>query len=126
MNKETFASPKAPKPIGPYSPAVRTGLVVFLSGQIGVDPKTGDLAGPDVETQARRAFANLAASAEAAGGSLANAVKMTLFLVDMAHFPVVNQVMSEMVPAPYPARTTIAVAALPKGALFEVEAFLVL
>jgi 2-iminobutanoate/2-iminopropanoate deaminase len=126
MNKETIATAGAPAAIGPYSQAVRTGAVVFTSGQIGLDPATGELVGQDFEAQARRAFANLAAVAQAAGGSLAHAVKFTLFLTDLADFGKVNQIMSELVPQPFPARSTVGVASLPKGALFEVEAILVL
>jgi reactive intermediate/imine deaminase len=126
MHKEIVATPKAPGAIGPYSQAVRTGLVVFTSGQIGLDPATGELVGPDFEAQVRRAFANLAAVAEAAGGSLANAVKFTLFVTDLSKFGKVNEIMTEVVGQPYPARSTVGVASLPKGALFEVEAILVL
>ena len=126
MNKEIVATPKAPGAIGPYSQAVKTGLVVFTSGQVGLDPATGELVGGDFEAQARQAFANLAAVAEAAGGSLANVVKFTLFLTDLSNFGEVNQIMSEVVGKPYPARSTVGVARLPKGAQFEVEAILVL
>jgi reactive intermediate/imine deaminase len=100
--------------------------VVFTSGQIGLDPKTGELVSGDFEPQVRQAFANLAAVAKAAGGSLAHAVKFTLFLTDLSKFATVNQIMGEVVPQPYPARSTVGVASLPKGAQFEVEAVLVL
>jgi len=126
MNKEIVSTPTAPAAIGPYSQAVRTGLVVFTSGQIGLDPKTGELVSGEFEPQVRQAFANLAAVAAAAGGSLAQAVKFSLFLTDLSKFATVNQIMSEVVPKPYPARSTVGVASLPKGALFEVEAVLVL
>ena len=126
MNKEIVSTGAAPAAIGPYSQAVRTGLVVFTSGQIGLDPKTGELVGANFEAQVRQAFRNLDAVARAAGGSLAHAVKFTLFLTDLAQFSTVNQIMSEVVPQPYPARSTVGVASLPKGALFEVEAVLVL
>lgn len=126
MNKDIIATPAAPAAIGPYSQAVRTGLVVFTSGQIGLDPKTGELVSGDFEPQVRQAFANLAAVAKAAGGSLAHAVKFTLFLTDLSKFATVNQIMGEVVPQPYPARSTVGVASLPKGAQFEVEAVLVL
>jgi reactive intermediate/imine deaminase len=126
MNKEIVSTPAAPAAIGPYSQAVKTGLVVFTSGQIGLDPKTGELVGGDFEAQVRQAFANLDAVARAAGGSLAHAVKFSLFLTDLSKFATVNQIMSELVPKPYPARSTVGVASLPKGALFEVEAVLVL
>lgn len=126
MNKEIVSTPAAPAAIGPYSQAVKTGLVVFTSGQIGLDPKTGELVSAEFEPQVRQAFANLAAVAKAAGGSLAHVVKFSLFLTDLAKFGTVNQIMSELVPQPYPARSTVGVASLPKGALFEVEAVLVL
>lgn len=126
MNKDIISTPAAPAAIGPYSQAVKTGLVVFTSGQIGLDPKTGELVSGEFEAQVRQAFANLAAVAKAAGGSLAHAVKFSLFLTDLSKFSTVNQIMSELVPQPYPARSTVGVASLPKGALFEVEAVLVL
>jgi len=126
MNKDIVSTAAAPAAIGPYSQAIRTGLVVFTSGQIGLDPKTGELVGANFEAQVRQSFRNLDAVARAAGGSLAHAVKFTLFLTDLAQFSTVNQIMSEVVPQPYPARSTVGVASLPKGALFEVEAVLVL
>ena len=126
MNKEIVSTPRAPGAIGPYSQAIRTGLVVFTSGQIGLDPKTGELVSQDFEAQVRQSFANLAAVAEAAGGSLAHAVKFTLFLTDLSKFGKVNEIMTEAVGKPYPARSTVGVASLPKGAQFEVEAILVL
>lgn len=126
MRKEIIATAEAPAAIGPYSQAVRSGLVVFLSGQIGLDPKTKELVGQDFEAQVRQAFANLAAVARASGGSLAHAVKFTLFLTDLAQFGKVNAIMGELVPQPYPARSTVGVASLPKGAQFEVEAILVI
>lgn len=126
MHKETVSTTAAPAAIGPYAQAIKTGLVVFTSGQIGLDPKTGELVGGGFEPQVRQAFANLAAVAQAAGGSLAHAVKFTLFLTDLAQFATVNRIMGEVVPQPYPARSTVGVASLPKGALFEVEAVLVL
>lgn len=126
MNKEIVSTGAAPAAIGPYSQAVKTGLVVFTSGQIGLDPKTGELVGTSFEAQVRQSFRNLDAVARAAGGTLAHAVKFTLFLTDLAQFSTVNQIMGEVVPQPYPARSTVGVASLPKGALFEVEAVLVL
>ncbi len=126
MNKEIIATAAAPAAIGPYSQAVKTGLVVFLSGQIGFNPATMELVSDDFEAQVRQAFANLDAVARAAGGSLANAVKFSLFLTDLAQFAKVNTIMTELVPAPFPARSTIGVASLPRGAQFEVEAILVL
>lgn len=125
MNKEIVSTSAAPSAIGPYSQAVKTGLVVFTSGQIGLDPATGELA-QDFEAQVRQAFTNLSAVAKASGGSLAHAVKFTLFLTDLAQFATVNAIMGELVPKPYPARSTVGVASLPRGAQFEVEAILVL
>jgi reactive intermediate/imine deaminase len=125
MNKEIVSTAAAPAAIGPYSQAVKTGLVVFASGQIGLDPATGELAA-GFEAQVRRAFANLDAVARQAGGSLADAVKFTLYLTDLAHFAAVNDIMVELVPRPFPARSTVGVASLPKGAAFEVDAIFVL
>lgn len=126
MNKEIISTSAAPKAIGPYSQAVKTGLVVFTSGQIGLDPASGELVSSEFEPQVRQAFRNLESVAHASGATLAQAVKLTLFLTDLSKFAVVNQIMSEMVPQPYPARSTVGVASLPKGAAFEVEAVLVL
>ena len=126
MNKEIVSTSAAPAAIGPYSQAVKTGLVVFLSGQVGLDPATKELVSNVFEDQVRQAFGNLAAVAKASGGSLANAVKLTLFLTDLDKFAQVNEIMAELVPQPFPARSTIGVASLPKGAQFEVEAILVL
>ena len=126
MNKEIVSTNAAPAAIGPYSQAVKTGLVVFLSGQVGIDPATKELVSNVFEAQVRQAFRNRAEVAKASGGSLANAVKLTLFLTDLDKFAQVNQIMAELVPQPFPARSTIGVASLPKGAQFEVEAILVL
>ena len=126
MHKEIVSTAQAPAAIGPYSQAVKTGLVVFLSGQLGLDPKTKELVSQDFEAQVRQSFKNLAAVAKASGGSLADAVKLTLFLTDLSRFATVNEIMAEVMPQPYPARSTIGVASLPKGAQFEVEAVLVL
>lgn len=126
MQRVVIATERAPAAIGPYSQAVRVGQTVYLSGQIALDPVTGQLAPGDVEDQAHRAFVNLREVAKAAGGSLDDCVKLTLFLTDLAHFAVVNSVMQSYFQAPYPARSTVGVAALPRGALFEVEAVMVL
>ena len=126
MNKQIVMTPNAPAAIGPYSQAVKTGLVVFLSGQIGLDPATQSLVGDDFGAQVRQAFRNLGAVAQAAGGTLGDAVKLTLFLTDLSKFTQVNDIMSELMPKPYPARSTVGVASLPRGAQFEVEAILVL
>ncbi len=125
MKREIIATSEAPAAIGPYSQAVKAGSMVFLSGQIGLDPTTGDLVG-DFEAQVRQAFANLSAVARAAGGSLADVVKFTLFLTDLGRFAAANAIMAELVAAPHPARSTVGVASLPRGAQFEVEAILVL
>jgi reactive intermediate/imine deaminase len=125
VKKEVISTTLAPEAIGPYSQAVKTGLVVFLSGQIGLDPTSKELVSPDFEAQVRQAFANLEAVAKAAGGSLGDAVKFSLFLTDLANFGKVNQIMGELLPAPYPARSTVGVSSLPRGAQFEVEAILV-
>jgi reactive intermediate/imine deaminase len=116
----------APAPIGPYSQAVRVGGAVYLSGQIALDPVSGQLVAGGVAAEAERVFANLAAVAEAAGGSLANAVKLTLYLTDLASFGAVNEVMSRAFRAPFPARATVGVKELPRGAAVEVDAILLL
>jgi 2-iminobutanoate/2-iminopropanoate deaminase len=126
MNREIITSSAAPAAIGPYSQGIKTGLVVFLSGQIGLDPARGELVSEDFESQVRQAFANLDAVARAAGGSLASAVRFCLYLTDLTHFATANRVMAELVAQPFPARTTIGVASLPRGAKFEVDAILVL
>jgi 2-iminobutanoate/2-iminopropanoate deaminase len=126
MNKEVISTTKAPAAIGPYSQAVKTGLVVFCSGQIGLDPATGQLVSPDFDAQVKQAFDNLEAVARASGGSFAHVVKFTLFLTDLSQFGRVNEIMAARVPQPFPARSTVGVASLPRGALFEVEAILVL
>ena len=125
MNKQIVSTTAAPAAIGPYSQAVKTGLVVFLSGQVGLDPATMQLAN-GFEAQVRQAFKNLSEVARASGGSLADAVKLTLFLTDLSNFGKANEVMAELVSQPYPARSTIGVTSLPRGAAFEVEAILVL
>ena len=117
---------RAPAAIGPYSQAVRAGNTVFLSGQIPLDPSTGELVAGDIATQARRAFDNLRAVCEAAGGSLDGIARLGLYLTDLGDFAAVNAVMAEYFQAPYPARSTIQVSGLPKGAHFEVDAILVL
>lgn len=117
---------RAPAAIGTYSQAIRAGDTVYLSGQIPLDPATGELVGGDFAAQAVRVFENLKAVAEAAGGSLDHAVKVNVFITDFANFPVLNEVMARYFSQPYPARATVAVAALPKGVPVEVDATLVL
>jgi len=126
MSRQPIQTPHAPAAIGPYSQAVRAGDTVYLSGQIALDPATGLIVEGDVEAQARRAFTNLKAVCVAAGGSLDDVVRVGLFLVDMDHFAAVNAVMGEYFDAPYPARSTVQVSALPRGGLFEVDAVMVL
>ncbi len=126
MQRTIIHTDKAPAAIGTYSQAVRVGDTVYLSGQIPLDPATMELAGADVEVQIRQVFDNLAAVAEAAGGSLADAVRLTVYLTDLANFPLVNEVMAEYFSEPYPARAAIGVAALPRNAAVEIDAVLVL
>ncbi|MEQ8858279.1 MAG: RidA family protein [Pseudomonadales bacterium] len=118
-------SDHAPAAIGPYSQAVRAGGLVFLSGQIALVPETMELAGDDVETQARQVFANLQAVAEAAGGGLQDLVKLTVYLTDLGNFQIVNDIMAEHFREPYPARAALGISALPRGAKVEVEAVMV-
>jgi 2-iminobutanoate/2-iminopropanoate deaminase len=124
--KKIISTTKAPAAIGPYNQAVQLGNLVFTSGQIGLNPETAELVSNSTEDQARQAFKNLQAVAQEAGGSLANVVKFTLFLTDLSEFSQVNAIMQEFVPEPYPARSTVGVVSLPKGARFEVEAILAL
>jgi reactive intermediate/imine deaminase len=121
-----ISTPAAPGAIGTYSQAVRAGNTVYLSGQIPLDPQTMQLVTGDIEAQVRRVFDNLQAVAQAAGGQLAHAVKVNVYLTDLAHFQTVNKVMAEYFAEPYPARAAVGVAALPRGAAVEVDAVLVL
>ena len=116
----------APAAIGAYSQAVRTGATVYLSGQIPLDPATMELVDGGFEQQARQAFRNLTAVIAAAGGTPADAVKLTVYLMDMDDFPGVNAVMAEFFEEPFPARAAVGVAALPRGALVEIDGILVL
>lgn len=125
MSKQIIHTEQAPAAIGPYSQAVRAGNTVYFSGQIPLDPATGNLVEGDIEAQARRAFDNLKAVAEAAGGSLGEIVRLGLYLTDLGEFAKVNAVMQDYFQAPFPARSTIEVAGLPKGAAFEVDAVMV-
>jgi len=124
MSKQAINTPDAPAAIGTYSQAIRCGTTVYLSGQIALDPKTMQLL-DGVEAQIHQVFRNLAAVAAAAGGSLADAVKLTIYLTDLAHFAKVNEIMAQYVAQPYPARAAVGVAALPRGALVEADAVLV-
>ena len=125
MTRTPIHTPHAPQAIGTYSQAIRAGDTVYLSGQIPLEPATGELVAGDMEAQVRRVFENLKAVAEAAGSDLARAVKLNVYLTDLAHFALVNRVMAEYCPQPYPARAAIGVAALPKGAAVEIDAVLV-
>lgn len=116
------ATDDAPRAIGPYSQGIALGELVFTAGQIGLDPATGQLVGGGVEPETRRALANLGAVLTAGGASLASVVKTTVFLADMADFAAMNAVYAEHFDVPYPARSTVAVRALPLGARFEIEA----
>jgi reactive intermediate/imine deaminase len=124
MQRQIIHTPLAPKAIGTYSQAVRAGDTVYISGQIPLDPATGQLISGDIEAEIRRVFDNISAIAQAAGGSLAQAVKLTVFLTDLVHFAKVNEVMATYFSEPYPARAAIGVASLPRGARVEVECIL--
>lgn len=126
MNRQVIYTPHAPQAIGTYSQAVRVGDTVYLSGQIPLDPATMQLVSGDIEAEIRRAFENLKAVAEAAGGTLAQAAKVTVFLTDLAHFAKVNEVMAQYFSQPYPARAALGVSQLPKGARVEIECVLYL
>lgn len=121
MRKTIIHTDEAPAAIGPYSQAVRVGTLLFTSGQIGLDPSTGEMPA-DPALQARQGFANLRAILQAAGASTKDVVKLTIFLTDMNDFAAVNEEMKRVFEPPYPARSCVAVAALPKGAAFEAEA----
>ncbi|MCZ7562689.1 MAG: Rid family detoxifying hydrolase [Burkholderiales bacterium] len=125
MTKTVISTPDAPCAIGTYAQAVRAGGTVYLSGQIGLDPASMQLV-EGIDAQIERVFANLAAVAGAAGGSLADAVRVTVYLTDLAHFAKVNEAMARHFPQPYPARAAVGVASLPRGALVEADAVLVL
>lgn len=131
MPRQPIHSDRAPAAIGPYSQATRAGgapgsSMVFFSGQVPIDPATGEMVDGDIAAQARRAFDNLKAVCEAAGGSFDDIVRVGLYLTDLGQFAQVNAVMAEYFTAPYPARSTIGVSALPRGAAFEVDAVMVL
>lgn len=126
MPRTAIHSEQAPAAIGPYSQATRAGNLVFFSGQIPLDAASGELVEGGIEAQARRAFDNLKAVCEAAGGSMDDIARVGLYLTDLSQFATVNAVMGEYFAQPYPARSTIEVSALPKGAAFEVDAVMVL
>lgn len=124
MSRRIISTDRAPAAIGTYSQAVRVGDTVYISGQIPLDPATGTLVSGDIELEIRRVFDNLRAIAEAAGGTLAQAVKVTVFLTDLVHFAKVNEIMAQYFPEPWPARAAIGVAQLPRGARVEVDCIL--
>jgi 2-iminobutanoate/2-iminopropanoate deaminase len=121
MKKEAVKTEKAPAPVGPYSQAVKLGNLVFTSGQVALDPKTGQMVQSSIEAEAEQVFANLAAVLEAAGTGLDRAIKVLVFLTDMNDFGPVNQVYARHFKEPFPARSCVQVAALPKGAKVEIE-----
>ena len=126
MSKQIVSTSAAPAAIGPYSQAVRAGNTLWLSGQIPLDPLTKELVKGDIEVQARRVFENLKAVISAAGAGFDDVVKTTIFLTDLGHFAEVNKVMTEYFREPYPARSPVGVAALPRGAQVEVECIVAL
>jgi reactive intermediate/imine deaminase len=126
MSRQTIHTGDAPQAIGPYSQAVRAGDTVYLSGQIPLVPATMQLVTGDIEAEIRQVFDNLKAVAAAAGGSLANAVKVTVFLTDLGHFAKVNEIMASYCSQPFPARAAVGVAQLPRGARVEIECVLYL
>jgi reactive intermediate/imine deaminase len=126
VTRTPISTADAPQAIGTYSQAVRAGGTVYLSGQIPLDPKTGEIVAGDMEAQVRRVFDNLRAVAIASGGDLSHVVKVNVFLTDLAHFALVNRVMAEYFQQPYPARAAVGVASLPRGAAVEMDAILAL
>lgn len=126
MPHTTIATDTAPAAIGPYSQAVKAGSTLYFSGQIPLDPATGNLVEGDVEAQTRQVFANLKAVCAAAGGELSDIVRVGIFVTDLGNFAKVNAIMAEVFEQPYPARATIEVSALPKGAQVEIDAIMVL
>lgn len=126
MNRSIIHTDRAPAAIGPYSQAVRVGDTVYLSGQIPLHPDSGEVVDGDFEALTRQVFDNLAAVAEAAGGSLNDLVKLNIFLTDLGHFQTVNRIMAEYLSEPYPARAAVQVAALPRGVPVEMDGVLAL
>lgn len=125
MSVKVISTPSAPAAIGPYSQAIRAGATVYLSGQIGLDPANGQMV-EGFEAQARQVFENLKAVAEASGGTLASVVKLNIYLIDLGKFALINELMQQYFTAPFPARATLAVAALPRGGEVEIDAVLYL
>lgn len=121
MSRTIISTPDAPKAVGTYSQAVKSGSTVYVSGQIPLNPRTGELETASMEAQIRRVFENLKAIVAAAGGDFSQVAKLNVFLTDLAHFALLNQIMAEYFKEPYPARAAIQVAALPKGAAVEMD-----
>jgi reactive intermediate/imine deaminase len=126
MKKQIISTNGAPKAIGTYSQAVKVGNTVYLSGQIPLDPASGEMVAGDIRVQITRVFDNLVAVAKAAGGSLQDVVKLNVFLIDLKNFPLVNEIMAQYFKEPYPARAAVGVAALPRGAQVEMDAVMAL
>lgn len=126
MSKEIIATDKAPQAIGTYSQAVKTGNTVYLSGQIPLVPETMELIEGDMAAQIKQVFDNLTAVCQAAGGELQDIAKLNIFLTDLSHFPLVNEIMAQYFQQPYPARAAIGVASLPKGAQVEMDGIMTL
>jgi reactive intermediate/imine deaminase len=126
MSKSIISTPHAPQAIGTYSQAVKTGNTVYLSGQIALDPTSMQVVEGDIAAQIRRVFDNIKAVAEASGGSLADIVKLNVYLTDLSNFAAVNEIMAEYFSQPYPARAALGVAALPRGVGVEVDGVMVL
>lgn len=119
--REIISTPHAPKAIGPYSQAVKVGKTVYVSGQIALDPSTGEMVQSSIEVEIRRVLDNLKAIVSAAGGNFSQVVRATVFLTDFGTFPALNKIMAEYFAEPYPSRATVQVAALPKGANIEID-----
>jgi reactive intermediate/imine deaminase len=124
MSKIVVHSDAAPKAIGPYSQAIKVGRTVYMSGQVPLNPETGELVTGDLDAEIRQIFKNLISVANAAGGSLADVVRLGVYVTDLGDFAKLNEIMAEYVPQPFPARSTIQVAALPRGARVEIDAVL--
>ena len=124
MAKTIISTNKAPAAIGTYSQAVKVGNIVYISGQIPLDPDTMEVCSQDFATQAKQVFENLKAVAEASGGSLADAVKLNISMTDLSNFPTINEIMATYIDQPYPARAAVGVAALPRAVQVEIEAIL--
>lgn len=125
-NRSVISTDKAPSAIGPYSQAIKTGDTVYLSGQIALDPESGELVNHSMDAEIRRVFDNLSAVCEAAGGALGDMVKLNIYLTDLNDFALVGDVMKTYLAEPFPARATLGIAALPKGARIEIDGFMVI